>query len=211
MRLSDMDFAALLPSWMAEDAADAALGGAVEAAAAEIAEASGLLTVWDRLEELPEAVLDELAWALSIEWWDPSAPLDVKRNLIRQSDLVHAKKGTPAAVEAVIRTYFGEGRVEEWFEYGGRPHHYRIATPNPTLVHENRDRFLALLARVVRRSSKLDSITIGLEQTACLRAGAAAGTVDRETAVIDQRCVWRNCGAAVSEGETVTVDMTGEE
>lgn len=213
MRLSDMDFAALLPTWMAGDAADAALGGAVEGAAASIAGAAHLLTTWNRIDELPEAVLDDLAWALAIEWWDPEAPAEAKRTLIRQSDLVHAKKGTCEAVEAVIQAYFGAGTVEEWNEYGGEPHHYRITTPNPTLVHENQDRFLALLAKVARKSSRLDAITVGLEQQSRLMPGAAVRTGERVHAAADRRGVRRTLGAATAITERVTVDMSarGEE
>lgn len=213
MRLADIDFTALLPTWMATDAADAALGGAVEDAASAIAGAAELLTTWNRIDELPEASLDELAWALAIEWWDPDAPVEAKRTLIRQSDLVHAKKGTCEAVEAVIRAYFGDGRVEEWPEYGGAPHHYRVVTANPTLVHENQDRFLALLAKVARKSSRLDTITVGLEQQTRLMPGAAVRTGERVHAAADRRGVRRTLGAATAITERVSVDMSarGEE
>lgn len=208
MRLSDVQTVAMLPSWMREDEADAALAAACDDVIRSMAADMGPLTVWDRIDELPEPFLDELAWALDIEWWDPSAPIEAKRTLVRQSDLVHAKKGTCAAVESVIRAYFGDGRVEEWYEYGGEPHHYRVRTANPTLVHENQDGFLALLAKVARKSSKLDSITIDLEQRSCLYSGVALHRGERIKVAMPRRGLMRLTGMAVSTIDEMTVDMT---
>ena len=205
MRLRDVQTARMLPSWMREDPCDAALASAIDPVMRSMAEDLTLLTVWNRIDDLPESVLDELAWALSIEWWDAEAPLEAKRTILRQSDLVHAKKGTPAAVESVVSAYFGEGRVEEWFEYGGRPHHYRILTPNASLVHENLDKFLALLSKVARLSSKLDTVTVSLKYRGSLYSGCAQRSGERAHVAMPRRGHGRLRGIAVSETEHVTV------
>lgn len=208
MRLRDVQTARMLPAWMRADDVDAAAAGAVDRAVSAMARDLTLLTTWDRIDDLPEPVLDELAWALSIEWWDPAAPIEAKRAIVRQSDLVHAKKGTPAAVESVIAAYFDEGRVQEWFEYGGQPHHYRILTPSAGLVHQNLGKFLKLLSKVVRRSSKLDTVTVSLEQRGSLYSGAAQRTGCRIDVAMPQRGHVRLCGTATSETDHTAVDMT---
>ncbi len=43
---------------------------------------------------------------------------------------VHTFRGTPYAVEQVIQTYFGDGEVSEWFEYGGQPGMFKVVTTN---------------------------------------------------------------------------------
>lgn len=181
MRLTDLELRRLLPSWMQGDAADLALSRGVDTAVRRTAPELDLLSIWNALDQLPEAVLDELAWSLDIGWYDSGAPRPVKADLVRQSDLVHAKLGTVAAVESVIRSYFGSGRVKEWPEYAGEPHHFKVYSTNPTLVYERYTQFLSMLAKTKRLSSKLDAIEIGITGEGTVRAGVAVVMSDRVT------------------------------
>lgn len=52
--------------------------------------------------------------------------LEIKRVLIRNSIRDHRKRGTPAAVEEITRHVFRDAHIQEWFEYGGEPYHFRI-------------------------------------------------------------------------------------
>ena len=181
MRLTDLELRRLLPAWMQADAADIALAAGVDAAVRRTAPDLDLLSVWQALDSLPEAVLDELAWSLDVGWYDSGAPHGVKADLVRQSDLVHAKLGTVAAVESVIRSYFGSGRVKEWPEYAGEPHHFKVYSTNPDLVYERYTQFLSMLAKTKRLSSKLDAIEIGITGEGTVRAGVGVLMSDRVT------------------------------
>ena len=181
MRLTDLELRRLLPAWMQADAADIALAAGVDAAVRRTAPDLDLLSVWQALDSLPEAVLDELAWSLDVGWYDSGAPQAVKADLVRQSDLVHAKLGTVAAVESVIRSYFGSGRVKEWPEYAGEPHHFKVYSTNPDLVYERYMQFLSMLAKTKRLSSKLDAIEIGITGEGTVRAGVGVLMSDRVT------------------------------
>ena len=181
MRLTDLELRRLLPAWMQADAADLALAAGVDAAVRRTAPDLDLLSVWQALDSLPEAVLDELAWSLDVGWYDSGASQPVKADLVRQSDLVHAKLGTVAAVESVIRSYFGSGRVKEWPEYAGEPHHFKVYSTNPDLVYERYTQFLSMLAKTKRLSSKLDAIEIGITGEGTVRAGVGVLMSDRVT------------------------------
>lgn len=50
----------------------------------------------------PPAALKYLAWALSVDHWDPTWPVDKKRAAIRNSVEVHRWKGTLRGVEAAL-------------------------------------------------------------------------------------------------------------
>lgn len=181
MRLNDIEFARLLPTWMRGDLADAALAQGVDEAVLALAPQIAVLSVWDCLDDLPEAYLDELAWALDVRWYDSGADAQVKRDLIRNSDLVHAKLGTVGAVESVVSSYFGAGRVMEWPEYDGEPHHFKVFTTDPSAVGENLPRFLDMLAKVKRLSSVFDGIMIGLTGEQLARYGMLTKVTSRET------------------------------
>lgn len=206
MRLSDVRSKRLLdPVGRGEDAFDVALSVGVDDAAQRTYEASRLLTIWDKVDQLPEPVLDELADALHIEWYDAGAPIETKRDLVRSSDLVHAKKGTVAAVETVIRAYFGDGRIMEWPEYGGEPHHFKALTTNPSLVGENLTRFLDRLRHVKRHSSKLDSILISLTGEEWLYVGGGRHDFAHEVHAAAKEAAYLFHGAGTVDRETIRV------
>ena len=127
-----------------------------------------------------EAELDALAWELNILWYDTGASLDTKRALVKDSDLVYKRLGTKWAVENVINSYFGEGFVEEWFEYDGQPGRFRVYSTNPSLSNERLVEFMNLLNKVKRASAKLDGIFITLTGQMPLCAGMAVREASKE-------------------------------
>lgn len=162
MNLNDCHLIRMLPSWMRDEPDVAALASVVDAVASEAEDKARLLTLWDKIEELPEELLDELAWALDITWYDSTAPLPVKQALVLDSDYVHSKLGTAAAMESVAKAYLGDGRVLEWFDYGGDPHNFKIATGNLHDLRENQARLIDRILQAKRHSSKLESILLEL-------------------------------------------------
>ena len=207
MDLSNVTMEALLPRWMRDDDGNQAIAMSVDDAVRKVYEASKLLTTWDKLEELPEPVLDRLAYELDVEWYDYGASIETKRQLLRDSDYVHAHKGTVAAVERVIAAYFGDQRVLEWFEYGGAPHHFKVFTTEPTLVANNLERFMAMLRKVKRLSSKLDSILIGLTGMEQVYIGDAWRNFAHEIHAIGGNKVYLLTDSVFAQRETVTVSM----
>lgn len=82
--------------------------------------------IYCRIDELPEGVLDILATDLKVDWYDYGASLEEKRRTIKDSWYVHKHKGSVAAVERALSDVWPESIVEEWFDYGGDPYHFRI-------------------------------------------------------------------------------------
>ncbi|MGN7870548.1 phage tail protein I [Paracoccus sp. 22332] len=98
----------LLPSHSGP--AEKALAGAVDEALAIPVE---IATVW-RPEEAPPAFLPWLAWALSVDEWDPDWPEDDKRRAISLSLEIHRHKGTVRAMRlALIAAGLGDAEIQE--------------------------------------------------------------------------------------------------
>lgn len=184
MKLNNLDFIKLLPKFMRNDKAVQGLAAAINGIIPDLAAAARKLSTWDCLDELSVAELDELAWELNIPWYDASASIQVKREVIKNSDIVHQTLGTKWAVENVIATYFGDGSIEEWFEYGGEPGHFRVLSSNPSLNNERLTDFLTLLDKIKRASAKLDGISITLDAELVMSAGVALHEVSQETYAI---------------------------
>lgn len=181
MKLSTLEFIRLLPAFMRDDAAVRGLAAGLDEIIPGLAQSLSRLTTWDRIDELSEDELDDLAWELNILWYDKAAGIDAKREIIKSSDEVYRHLGTKWAVENVINSYFGEGYLKEWFEYNGEPGHFRVYSTNPTLTNERLIEFLNLLQKVKRASSQLDGIFITLTGQMILSAGVAVHETTHET------------------------------
>lgn len=120
------DYSECLPEALKKDPKMVALANA---AAAEILDTSGMMNsvlIYSRIDELPEELVDILAYDMHVDWYDYNYPLAAKRDLVKNSVKVHKKMGTKYAVETAIGSLFPESEVEEWFQYGGEPGHFHI-------------------------------------------------------------------------------------
>jgi phage tail P2-like protein len=84
-----------------------------------------LVSLWDA-DTCPTELLPWLAWALSVDEWGPSWPDDIKRSVLRDSIRVHRYKGTLSAIRCVLQAVPQAVVIEEWYEYGGQPHTFRL-------------------------------------------------------------------------------------
>lgn len=180
----DIDFTRALPTSLKEDETINTLGRVIAAELQKNIELSRLNIIYPRIDELPEHLLDVLAYDLHIDWYDPDAPAAVKRDIIKQSVKIHKRMGTKYAVESVVKTYFGSGEVREWHEYGGEPHHFKILTDNPSVTDENAEQFFRILDIVKRKSSWLETILITLTGESTLTMGVAYKEFTRESHLI---------------------------
>lgn len=117
MRLNETEMVKLLPAWMQEDGSDKGIATGCDIISRDAYARLKLLSRWDKIDQLSDAELDEMAWELNIQWYDSTAPIAAKRAVIRNSDRVYAKLGTPYAVEQIVADYFGTGEVREWYQY----------------------------------------------------------------------------------------------
>lgn len=180
MTLHNLDFMRLLPQFMRDDGAVRGLAAGFDRLIPKLAAAVEKLSTWDHIDSLGEKELDALAWELNILWYDTGATLEVKRGVVKNSDAVHQRLGTKWAVENVVETYFGVGRVEEWWQYGGEPGHFRVVSSNPSLSAEKLNEFVYLVHKVKRASAKLDVVMIEVGGELNMFAGVALHEVSHE-------------------------------
>lgn len=167
------NFLRTLPAVLQNDSNMQALAAAIAAELEKLAGETRLAQIYTRIDELDETMLDTLASDFKVDWWRPEATLEEKRYALKVSWYVHKHLGTKSAIETAVADYLGSGKVEEWFEYGGQPHHFRVASENNTAIITNYDAFMAVLEVVQRRSSVLEHITALLHHTQNLYIGTA--------------------------------------
>ncbi|KGE20691.1 phage tail protein I [Paenibacillus wynnii] len=150
----------LLPQSIKNDPIMAAAAASIDAELQMTTAMIAKLDIFGRTEEWTDEETDELAWQYHVDYYDPDLSIEQKRLLVKNAIPFHRRKGTPSAVEDLISILFGEGKVEEWFEYGGDPHHFQVITNNSDVTNARAEEFIQAVDSVKRLSSVLDRVTI---------------------------------------------------
>ena len=82
--------------------------------------------IYTRIDQLPEDLLDILAKDFAVDWYDHDYDLAAKRRTIKSAPYIHRHRGTAGAVLRGIRAIYPGSRLEEWWQYGGEPYHFRV-------------------------------------------------------------------------------------
>jgi len=74
----------------------------------------------------PVDLLPYLAWAWSVDRWDPEWSEQTKRNVIKASYSVHKRKGTIGSLRRVVEPLGYLIKVTEWWQYNGDPGTFKL-------------------------------------------------------------------------------------
>lgn len=121
-----VNFADYLPDVLKNDPKMKAFADAVTNQMLEVSHHIDDVLIYSRIDNLPEDLIDILAFDMHIDWYDYSFPIEVKRNILKNSVKVHKKMGTKYAVETVLKSIHKGAKVEEWFNYGGKPYFFQV-------------------------------------------------------------------------------------
>ena len=114
--------------------------------------------VWCDIGKVNEKYLDYLAADSRALFYHSELAPDAKRELIINSPYWYMKLGTLTALEEFVTAVFGEGKVEEWFQYGGEPYHFRIHVTNANVSSGQNKMFKEMLRGIKRLSAQLEAI-----------------------------------------------------
>ena len=117
----ESDFTKYLPQALASDIKMVALAKAITDELLTVSGEMKNVLIYARIDDLPEELVDVLAYDLHVDWYDYSYPLAAKRDLLKSSMRVHKKMGTKYAIEKALSALYPESEVEEWFQYEGEP------------------------------------------------------------------------------------------
>ena len=168
------DITRLVPKFLLRDKNGAALAAAIEAAlnALDDVASVGLACLSD-VESMPEWRLDELAWEYNC-LYDYEAGITEKRAWIREAFPMYRYYGTPEAIYQYLRGAFNEVEVEEWWQYGADPFHFRVIVGGEwTDAKEAWARYAVRVASNIR--SILDGISAGSSGAITMSAVSAQG------------------------------------
>jgi len=149
-----------LPDVLKNDARMAAIAEAIAGALVNCVRDTDKLLIYPDIDNLPEELLDILAYDFKVDWWDYSYTLREKIQTLKDSWIVHRRLGTRWAVKTAIAAIYPEVQINEWFEYGGKPYHFRMSIDdaNRQITPERHIRLLQLTEYYKNLRSHLEII-----------------------------------------------------
>ena len=155
--LKEADFFSTFPATLRQDEKMYAIGKLISEELHITANEAEKNIIYAKTDSLPETLLDILAYDLHIDWYDYNCPKDIKKELIKSGIKVHQKLGTKCAVQTVLQDIYKTSKIEEWFEYNGRPFYFRPVI-GIEAGQEEVNVFLKYLKLVKNARSWLDAI-----------------------------------------------------
>lgn len=120
-------FSKTVPFNIAKDKNIKDLSCVIDNIAIDIKQKTEMVLLLPKLKELPDSILNELAYQFHVDFYREYFDHDTKVKLIESSIATHKIKGTPYAVEKVCTDIFKSEKVVENWEYGGEPYHFKVS------------------------------------------------------------------------------------
>lgn len=150
----------LLPSSLARSQTVRDVAKACGASLHDVVDRMSGLLIYSRIDELDEAVVDDLAWQFHVDFYDTGLNLAQKRALVKSAIKDHKYKGTPWAVKSVIKAIRGDVVLQDWYQYSGEAYHFRVnGFAGPMVSADELTRLVAAIDSVKNVRSWLDGLT----------------------------------------------------
>ena len=134
-------------------------------------------------EKSPLNVLPWLGWERHVDVWDDNWDEQSKRDLTKNSFLLHKRKGTIGALKEALRIFdLDKVNIEEWFDYGGEAFLFRILITifSPGFDLGKANAIIALILIVKNARSHLEDLIFILttkSQVPVIAAGCLVGEI----------------------------------
>ncbi len=115
-----------LPDVLKNDESMAAIADAAAGEFQSCARETDRLLIYPDIDNLPEDLLDILAYDFKVDWWNHDYPADVKRQILKDSWMIHRRLGTKWAIQTALKAVYTDVEIIEWYEYGGEPYHFKV-------------------------------------------------------------------------------------
>lgn len=135
-----------------------ALSWALRAASQRVRDFALKSMVNTDIDSLDIEVVDALAAEIDAPYYDDTADEATRRQTLKDAIINEMQSGTTAAVERMVNTVFGTGKVTEWFDSGLDPFLFEIET-TARFSPETAARIERIIRSVKNVRSTLASIT----------------------------------------------------
>ena len=117
------------------------------------------LIVWSDLERVRPQHYDYVAACIRALYYRSDLTDDQKLTAIKSAMLTYRYAGSMRAIEELLNNVFSEAEFIPWYEYGGKPYHFKVKT-NETLTEDNTAYFLNMVRKVKSARDQVEIIEI---------------------------------------------------
>lgn len=159
-------FASMPPNM--QTAENYAFGCAIDRQMAKLNHFSERIRMWTDLEHADPGYYGHMAASIRALYYNSSYDDETKRNILKNAMNVNRYSGSRKGIEQLMSDIYGQAEFHPWYEYGGRPYHFKITT-DTVLTEDMMERFAEILERVKRLRSILDDVEIhrAIDQPYC--------------------------------------------
>lgn len=134
------------------------------------------LNVWGNIDHLEPEHYDVFAACIAAPYYRSDLPDDKKLKLIKQNYSVRRSAGTQTAIDALLENVFDDARYIPWYEYGGKPYHFKVLLFD-VLKEDNIELMSNAMKKVKAARSIMDAVDIGRTATCPIFSGIVGHTV----------------------------------
>lgn len=158
-----------------------ALCYAVERQAKRISALLEKLNVWSDLENVRPEHYDYVATCLRAMYYRSELTNEQKLAVLKSTLMTYRYAGSVRAIEELLNNLFSEAEFIPWYEYGGKPYHFKIsASGQPD--QETKRMLKEILKKVKAARSVIDAVEIKTRtMTAACHIGLGMLITDRIT------------------------------
>ena len=125
--LEKLSLADIIPGSIAGDENVQAIVQAIDPELQSVSRNIAEALIYSRIDELPEPVLDALAWQWHVDFYELAHSVEGKREVIKGSLPWHRKKGTVWAILKALDMFGVKGTFTPWWETeGARPYTFAL-------------------------------------------------------------------------------------
>jgi phage tail P2-like protein len=136
----DVTLLELLPPNLADIPEIIAAGRAIDKQWQKLAARIKEVLTFADIDNASSDVVDMLATEMNVDFYDSTLALAKRRAMVKNGYLYKYRKGTAYAVKQIVTDAYDTAYVEEWFDYNGKPFHFRITTeagmPDETTINK---------------------------------------------------------------------------
>ncbi len=155
----------ITPPNIASDEQISSLITALDPELQELSRASLEPLILSRIDELPENIIDLLAWQLHADFYDLAGTLKMKREAVKGSILWHMHKGTEWAIHEALRMIDISAEFVHWHDDDSEPYTFKLKAivSGDFYRTKGRDKLISSIRRAVEESKAARSYMSGLE------------------------------------------------
>lgn len=156
--MNDIDILRDTPPSLQDDTSIRALAEGITRQLLKVDAAIKAIELWDDLSTVSDSLLKHLAWQFHVDDWSDSASRAQRENLVKKAIDWHRHKGTVGMVEDAVSTFYQDAALQENWEYGGEPYHFRIVLYGNQMDTKQRLKLLTQIKNLKNTRSWLDGL-----------------------------------------------------